>query len=150
MRIFKLILLLILTLSLTGCLESKFELAQDSRIPKWFDIPKNKTRSDLVVKAEYYSSFHGGKLVFKLYEKGHFFADQTFTISTQSGADLKSVQLNKDSGTSKKGYPRYKVLTINGRTDIIEHRKMEPIFYTTDDPVVWEELAPNINENKSS
>lgn len=38
------------------------------------------------------------------------------------------------------GYPSYEVITVNGITDIIEHRKMEPFFYVTDDPAVWNEL----------
>jgi hypothetical protein len=39
------------------------------------------------------------------------------------------------------GYPAYEVITANGITEIIEHRKMEPIFYVTDDPSVWRELG---------
>jgi hypothetical protein len=38
------------------------------------------------------------------------------------------------------GYPTYEVITVNGITDIIEHRRMEPIFYVTDDLAVWNEL----------
>jgi hypothetical protein len=37
------------------------------------------------------------------------------------------------------GYPAYEAITVNGVTEIIEHRKMEPIFYVTDDPVVWKQ-----------
>jgi hypothetical protein len=39
------------------------------------------------------------------------------------------------------GYPAYEVITVNGITEIIEHRKPEPIFYITDDPAVWKELG---------
>jgi hypothetical protein len=39
------------------------------------------------------------------------------------------------------GYPAYEVITVNGITEIIEHRQMEPIFYVTDDPAVWKELG---------
>ena len=38
------------------------------------------------------------------------------------------------------GYPDYEVLIGNGVVDVIEHRKMEPVFYTTDDPSIWREL----------
>lgn len=38
-------------------------------------------------------------------------------------------------------YPSYEVITVKGITDIIEHRKMEPVFYVTDDPAVWSELG---------
>src|ERR1700676_5544747 len=34
------------------------------------------------------------------------------------------------------GYPAYEIVTVNGTTEIIEHRKPEPIFYLTDDPAV--------------
>jgi hypothetical protein len=38
------------------------------------------------------------------------------------------------------GYPAYEVITVNGMTEIIEHKKMEPIFYINDDPTVRKEL----------
>jgi hypothetical protein len=37
------------------------------------------------------------------------------------------------------GYPSYEAITVNGITEIIEHRKMEPIFYVTDDTAVWKQ-----------
>ena len=40
-----------------------------------------------------------------------------------------------------KGYPCYIVITKDDITDIIELRKMEPFFYMTDDPDVWNELG---------
>ena len=141
MKIIKIILLVFLTATFCGCLESSFVLSQDSRIPKWFDVPEGKPRSEFKVTADYYSTFSGGELVFKLYEKDHFFAMQKCIISTKTGDKLQSIQLKNPPAGSPKDYPRYKVITINGRTDIIEHRKMEPIFYTTDDPAIWKELG---------
>ena len=43
------------------------------------------------------------------------------------------------------GYPAYEVITVNGITDIVEHRKMEPYFFMTDDPAVWKELTAPAN-----
>jgi hypothetical protein len=37
-------------------------------------------------------------------------------------------------------YPMYEVITVDGVTDVIEHRAMEPIFYITDDPAIWAEF----------
>jgi hypothetical protein len=37
------------------------------------------------------------------------------------------------------GYRSYEAITVNGITEIIEHRKMEPIFYVTDDTAVWKQ-----------
>jgi hypothetical protein len=39
------------------------------------------------------------------------------------------------------GYPSYELITVNGIIEIIEHRKMEAVFYITDDPAVWKELG---------
>jgi hypothetical protein len=40
------------------------------------------------------------------------------------------------------GYPAYEIITINGATEIVEHRRMEPIFYLTDERAVWAALIP--------
>jgi hypothetical protein len=38
-------------------------------------------------------------------------------------------------------YPLYELLTANGITEIIEHRRMEPVFYITDNPEVSRKLG---------
>jgi hypothetical protein len=38
------------------------------------------------------------------------------------------------------GYPFYELVTINGIAEVIEHRRMEPIFSVNDDPVIRQEL----------
>ena len=137
----RIIIIIISTLSLSGCLESSFVLSPDARIPKWFEIPEEKSRSDFKVTADYYSTFDGAKDVYKLYDNYHFFCIQKVTASTKAGNWNKTVELKNPPKGSPKGYPAYRVVTINGITDIIEHRKMEPIFYTTDDPAIWKELG---------
>jgi hypothetical protein len=39
------------------------------------------------------------------------------------------------------GYPAYNPITVDGMTEMIEHRKLEPVFYITDDPAVWKQYA---------
>jgi hypothetical protein len=46
---------------------------------------------------------------------------------------------------SSQGYPSYEVITIDGLSDVVEHRAMEPTFYMTDDPAVREELKVPAN-----
>src|SRR5438876_4911558 len=44
--------------SLLGCgvfPESSFELARESRLPKWFKLPAGLSRSDVTLKLDYYS-----------------------------------------------------------------------------------------------
>ncbi|HSZ22571.1 MAG TPA: hypothetical protein VK782_05495 [Candidatus Sulfotelmatobacter sp.] len=48
---------LMLVLLLCGCRffpESRFELAPDSRLPKWFTIPTNLSREEVTVQMSYY------------------------------------------------------------------------------------------------
>lgn len=33
-------------------------------------------------------------------------------------------------------YPHYVIVSANGIVEVIEHRKMEPVFYVTDDPSI--------------
>jgi hypothetical protein len=42
--------------------------------------------------------------------------------------------------TGRIPYPSYEALTARGLVEIVEHRKMEPIFYVNDDPEVRKRL----------
>lgn len=137
------LLILILTvacLSLLGCdffPESTFELASESRLPKWFTLPKELSRSDVTVTMSYYIRPSGRTATFTL-----------LNTKKQKLAEVKGTQTGLEPLTLKKprpgfppGYPSYEIITVNGVTEIVEHRKMEPIFYITDDPAVWAELG---------
>ncbi|MHB1093009.1 MAG: hypothetical protein ACYCZE_09005 [Thiobacillus sp.] len=134
----RLFLLIPMVIAMSGCLESSFDLAPGSRLPKWFEIPKGMTRNELSVTMDYYIDSHGRKAVFKIYAKGRLFPLKKVT-GIQRG--LYPIELENQPPGFPKGYPSYEVITVNGITDIIEHRKMEAIFYTTDDPRVWKELG---------
>jgi hypothetical protein len=135
----------VILIFLTGCLESSFQLSSDSRMPKWFIYPERMPRSDLSVTMDLYSSHSGGKDVIKLLQKDKIFALQKHTITPQM-QNTECVELKSPPAGFPKGYPCYKVLKINGITDIIELRKMEPFFYMTDDPAVWKELGVDQNQ----
>ena len=79
----------------------------------------------------------GGIAVFTMFDKqGHKIAKVTGKLKGTSPNQLK----NPPQGYPA-GYPSYEIITVEGVTDIIEHRKAEPIFYVTDDPNVWKELG---------
>jgi hypothetical protein len=126
-----------IVIGLGGCLESSFQLSEESRLPKWFSVPNGMDRNVLSVQMDLHSTFSGGKAVFKLYKKGDLLNIKKYTVTTDEQPNIRSVQLNSQSS----GYPRYKVVTINGITDVVELRKMEPVFYMTDDPAVWKALG---------
>lgn len=131
----RLVLILAIVAGMSGCLESSFVLAPESRLPRWFDVPEGATRSELRVTMDLYST---GESIFKLYKKNSFFALKK--VTGISRFPYSNYLKNPPVGFQK-GYPAYEVITVNGITDVIEHRKMEPIFYVTDDPNVWRELG---------
>jgi len=109
--------------------ESTFQLANDSRLPKWITIPPGLTRADVSVTMNYYSM--------------PMVDDAQFILRDRKGKVLVKLSGRKKDLRPKNSsfaYPAYVAITVNGITDIIEHRKMEPIFYVTDDPAVWKEL----------
>ncbi len=119
--------------AMTGCIESQFDLAAESRLPRWITIPPGITRADVAIEMRYYT-VHGPRF-FLRDKKGR-------TLAQASGKETRHVKglrwpfCTGSSGIGDFKYPCYAVITVNGVTEVIEHRKMEPVFYVTDDPAV--------------
>ena len=117
--------------------ESTFELASESRLPKWVTLPPGLTRADVSITMSYYIKPWGRSATFMLRDtKGQIRAK---VHGKEKGSE--PFHLKHPPQGFPPSYPAYEVITVNGITDIIEHRKMEPIFYVADDPVVWKELG---------
>src|SRR5579863_10052711 len=137
-----LILGVVLTISgsamINGCEyfpESTFKLANESRLPKWITLPSGLTRADISITMSYYRRPWGSSAHFVL-------QDAKNQILEKADGELKCkepFQLKTPPQGVASGYPSYKAVTVNGMTEIIEHRKMEPIFYVTDDTAVWKQ-----------
>jgi hypothetical protein len=131
------VLLAIACSTYTGCdflAESTFSLASDSRLPKWVTLPPGLTRASVSLTLSYYSMPWGVSARFMLQDKKQ-------TIEKESGKMRckRPFQLRSPLEQSPSDYPTYEPITVNGITEIIEHRKMEPIFYVTDDTAVWKQ-----------
>jgi hypothetical protein len=138
LKIIRIFLLAVTIFQLTGCLESSFTLSQESRLPKWLEAPVGVSRSDLKVTMDYYSTFSGGEYVFKFYKKHSFFKLKEVNVNIDA---VHEIQLKEHPAGGSSGYPKYYAITVNGITDIIEYRKMEPIFYVSDNLEAWEKLG---------
>jgi hypothetical protein len=117
--------------------EATFELASESRLPKWVTLPPGLTRADVTITMSYYVKPWGRSATFIL-------KDKNGQIRTKVYGKLRGLgpnPLKHPPPGFPSGYPAYEVITVNGITEIIEHRKPEPIFYITDDPAVWKELG---------
>jgi len=117
--------------------ESTFDLASESRLPKWITLPPGLTHADVIITMNYYVKPWGRSATFILKDK----KEQVLTKVSGKTRGLGPNQLKHPPPRFPPGYPAYEVITVNGVTEIIEHRKPEPRFYITDDPAVWKELG---------
>jgi hypothetical protein len=104
---------------LSGCLESSFQLANESRLPAWIKLPPGLKRQDVSLTLNYYSNPFG--------------ANAKFILKNRRGDVLEEI-----SGTDKpingvSEYPGFVLVTVNGVSEIIEHPTKGPIFYVCDD-----------------
>ena len=106
-------------------------------MPKWITLPPGLTRADVSITMNYYVKPWGSSATFILKDtKGQVLEKVDGKVK-----GLEPFHLKHSPPGSAPGYPSYELITVNGITDIIEHRKLEPIFYITDDPAVWKELG---------
>ncbi|MBB5316087.1 hypothetical protein [Tunturibacter empetritectus] len=131
------VVLTLLSFSIIGCEyfpESTFELANESRLPKWVNLPPELTRANASLTMNYYS-VPWRKAQFILRDKnGHTLKKENGEMRCRAPFELKNPPQGFPSG-----YPAYEAISVNGITEIIEHKKMEPIFYVTDDSAVWKQ-----------
>jgi hypothetical protein len=114
--------------------ETNYTLAPESRLPGWFHSPEGSSRSSLTVS---YASYAGGsKYVFRLWDvRGNRIAEVT-ALDIRTHPDT----LQRMGGTDDR-YPHYWVVAANGVTEVLEYRKVEPLFYVSDDPVLRDEAG---------
>ncbi len=115
--------------------EATFKLASDSRLPKWVTLPPGLTRADVSITMSYYIKPWGRNAVFIV-------QDTKKQILKKEDGKMKCyepIQLKNPPQGFAPGYPAYEAITVNGLTEMIEHRKMEPLFYITDDTAVWKQ-----------
>ena len=138
-RTFFMIVLVILVNTIIGCtVESVFYLSPDSRLPRWFMLPKGFTRAEVTVQEIKYldhSEFilYATNPISAWNTPGH---ELSRVNAVSDGALSLTEKQNAQGGYDKDPYPLYEALTVNGITEVLEYKQREPIFYITDDPEV--------------
>jgi hypothetical protein len=117
---------------MSGCVESYFRIASESRLPRGLEIPPGLTRADVSATVDYYTS---DKAKFILRDKNG--REIGMVIGHIEGTPL---HLRTPPQGHEPRYPVYVLIVINGVTEIMEHRRPEDILYVTDDPGIREEL----------
>lgn len=135
-----LIVLTLLFSVLVGCKyfpESTFKLASDSRLPKWIILPRGLTRAQVSITMDYYIKPWGNSASF-IVQGGA--TDQVLQKIVGKVECNEPFHLKSPGEESEPSYPSYEAISVNGVTEIIEHKKMEPTFYVTDDDAVWKQF----------
>ena len=117
-----------------GCVESRFTLASDSRLPKWVSIPAAYSRSDITVELTYYvPTFPVDDTVIE------FVGPNGRTFSKITGEKcwhpVMEKKKNQYGGLGPDSYPHYVYIRANGVVEVIEHIQ-GPAFRITDDPAL--------------
>ncbi len=130
------VIIAMLLATIAGCIaESNFRLSDESRLPKWFELPAGKGRQDVTVTLSYYVKPSGREARITMKER-----DAWLDIDEVAGK-LKGLEPIQLEGDSPEDYRGFEILSAEGITDIIEHKGRNDLFYMTDDPAVWKELG---------
>lgn len=118
------------------CPESNFQIAPNSRLPKWFNVPPGYVRKDLTVEIHYYVPPPPFKQNFKALLLGPppDYRKLDKKIGYARLHPTMDQKKNEFGGFHPDAYPIIGIDTINGIAEIIVQRKPEPFLYVSDDP----------------
>ena len=114
----KTLALILSSFILISCAESSFELADDSPLPHYFQIPDSTNRSDY--RVEYRLFQDRAEMALYLASNDKKLAELSGTSTTHS---LSKKQKGKDV------YPNFSIFNFNGETEILEQRQADNLFY---------------------
>jgi hypothetical protein len=106
---------------------------------KWGALPAGLQRGDVRVTLSYYGPLIGSARTATVTLQTRQGRTLSEVVATMQGREPLTLQPHSDTGPIP--YPSYEVLTAHGITDVIEHRRMDPIFYIADDPKVRRKLG---------
>lgn len=116
--------------------EASFDLADSSRLPKWIVLPSNFRRADVTLTMSYYSNATSRTARFVLQDRkkkelqvvnGKLECDKPF--GSKTGSDHPVIP-----------YPGFEIVRADGMTEVIEHKRPEPLFYVSDDLTVLKQF----------
>lgn len=122
-----------------GCRESEFTLARESRLPRWFDSA-GLTPGEASVTMGYYNRPGRRSAIFVL-------RDSTGRkVSEVSGELRGSRPTMLSQGDSATRYPGYEVVTVGDVVEVIEHRRLKPVFHLVVDVEILRRLGADVQQ----
>jgi hypothetical protein len=122
--------------------QSIFQLAPESRLPRWFDV-SGYQRNDLTMTITIYSTPIGGSKA-KMIIYGP--PPERKKLIEMAGRERWHPFSEKDYD---KKYPNYSIITVNGGDEVFEQKQPGDILYITDDPKLGFRLRKHTNPRKA-
>lgn len=121
--------------------EASFDLAKGSRLPVWFTLSPRLARADVSVTMDYYITSTGRTAVFVLHDKERrVLGKVTGVLRGLSPMSSKEQTLGGSAASS------FEVVDVHGVLDVVEHKKMEPVFYMVEDPTLFNSLLQSSSQ----
>jgi len=138
-------LLSLVACSSRGCVESEFHLAKESRLPVWFKVPDGMNRQDLDVVLTYYTTGPADITLVNIRE------GRSKSLKTVKGENHHHPEYWAwaQQDWPKRSHPSFVVINVDGVLEIIEHKKMEPLFYISNEAAVQRTISDKNTYNKS-
>lgn len=139
-------MLLTLVSALTGCIESKFTLDGESRLPRWFTLGEGVRRSDVSVTITYYTPDETGEdaLVELVDSHGRVLSHITGQFCWHPSMAAKR---NKHGGFHTDAYPMYGYVRTKKGIEVLEHRVAGPLLWVSDDPLLRKQAEESTSCN---
>ena len=130
-----------------GCVERRFELARDSRLPRWFTAPPGTDRKDIQVELVYRSS-----PVSRLHAEFVLLGPDGRTIDRATGVMCwhpdTQWTANPDGAFVPAPNPHYVIVSVRDVVEVIEHVGLRGLFTVSDAPAVVEEARASIERGE--
>jgi hypothetical protein len=111
-----------------GMVDSNFKIAQESRLPKWFNIPSSLSRQDLTMDITIYVTPYEG-IIAKMVLRG---PGPEYKVLSEKIGHKRQHPLSEKQNYNE--YPHCAIIAVNEVEEVFEQRRPEAIFYVSDDP----------------
>lgn len=132
-----------------GLPEASFDLAPDSRLPRWFLLPTGYRRDDVTVTITYYVPWASiDDAVTELADQRR---GQTLVRSTGQRCwhpQIDRITRNEHGGFDRGSRPRYTIIRVADVMEVFDHPEGDSKLRITDDPVIVQEANESLQRGE--
>jgi hypothetical protein len=110
-----------------GFIESEFQLAAESRLPRWFALPSGYCRKDVSMSLTFFTHPFSRKV--KVMVRG---STSEHKVLMEKIGDQRYHPFTEQQKYDF--YPRYIIVRVGNVEEVFEHKQRDNILYITDDP----------------